>query len=88
MAIGRTEDLRCFVLGAKAFGLPEDISVPKHGSCFSTFQKTSQGLGIGLHGGLFPEEAIIGVSVLSQSVERKPVIITISGTGKASKKVN
>ena len=86
MAIGRTEDPRCFVLGSKAFGLPEDISVPKNGSCFSTFQKTSQGMGIGLHGGLFPEEAIVGVSVLCQSVERKPVIITISGTGKAKQK--
>lgn len=86
IAIGRTEDPRCFVLGAKAFGLPEDISVPKNGSCFSTFQKTSQGMGIGLHGGLFPEEAIVGVSVLSQSIERKPVIITISGTGKAKQK--
>ena len=86
IAIGRTEDSRCFVLGAKAFGLPEDISVPKNGSCFSTFQRTSQGMGLGLHGGLFPEEAIVGVSVLSQSVERTPVIITISGTGKAKQK--
>jgi hypothetical protein len=86
IAIGRTEDPRCFVLGAKAFGLPEDISVPKNGSCFSTFQRTSQGMGIGLHGGLFPEEAIIGVSVLSQIVERKPVSISINGSSKASQK--
>jgi hypothetical protein len=88
MAIGRTEDPRCFVLEAKAFGLPEDISVPKSSMCFSTFQKTSQGLGIGLHGGLFPEESIIGVSVLSQIVERKPVSITINGSSKANQKGN
>ena len=86
IAIGRTEDPRCFILEAKAFGLPEDISVPRNGSCFSTFQKTSQGLGIGLHGGLFPEEAIIGFSVLSQIVERKPVSISINGSGKANQK--
>ena len=86
MAIGRTADPRCFILESKAFGLPEDISVPKSSMCFSTFQKTSQGLGIGLHGGLFPEEAIIGVSVLSQSVERKPVSITIKGSGKANQR--
>lgn len=83
MAIGSTNDPRCFILGSRAFGLPEDISVPKSNICFSAFQKTSQGLGIGLHGGLFPEEAIVGVSVLSQSIERKPIVINLSGKGKA-----
>jgi len=87
IAIGGTEDPRCFVLEAKAFGLPKDISVPKSSSCFSTFQRTSQGLGIGLHGGLFPEEAIIGVSVLSQSVERSPIKMNLTGKGK-SKQTN
>lgn len=83
VAIGRTNDPRCFVLEAKAFGLPEDMSVPIGNSCFSILKRTTEGMGIGLHGGLFPEEALIGVSVLSQVVERKPISISISGNGKA-----
>ncbi|MDK2409691.1 hypothetical protein QHH11_08200 [Aphanizomenon sp. PH219] len=37
---------------------------------------------IGSHGGLFPEEVVVGFSVLSQSLKRNPVIVTCSGEGK------
>ncbi len=79
IAIGSTSDSRCFVLDAKRFGLPHDVSVPKGAFCFTKLQ----GKGIGLHGGLFPEEAIVGVSVLASKVDRKPIGISLSGKGKS-----
>jgi len=79
IAIGSTSDSRCFVLDAKRFGLPHDVSVPKGAFCFTKLQ----GKGIGLHGGLFPEEAIVGVSVLASKVDRKRIGISLSGKGKS-----
>ena len=44
---------------------------------------TTKNEAIGSHGGLFPEEVIVGVSVLRCSVIREPVIIRCYGEGKA-----
>ena len=37
---------------------------------------------IGSHGGLFPEEVVVGVSVLRKSVQRHPVSVFCLGEGK------
>jgi hypothetical protein len=40
---------------------------------------------IGSHGGLFPEEVVVGFSVLRKSIQRSPVIISCHGEGEAGK---
>jgi hypothetical protein len=39
---------------------------------------------IGCHGGLFPEEVVIGFSVLKTTLKRSPVIVTCKGEGRAN----
>lgn len=83
MGIGKTEDARFVVLEAERFGLPHDISIVKGAACLKAFSRTIEGEVIGTHGGLFPEEVVVGVSVLRQSVERYPVTVSCEGEGKA-----
>ena len=83
MAIGRTDDPRFIVLDKDHFGLPHDISVVKGAFCLGAFNNTIDGNALGSHGGLFPEEVLVGVSVLSRVATREPVIIVCSGSGKA-----
>ena len=83
MGIGKTDDARFVVLEAGRFGLPHDLSIVKGAACLKAFNRTMEGEVIGTHGGLFPEEVVIGVSVLRQFVERYPVIVFCQGEGKA-----
>ena len=83
MGIGKTDDARFVVLEAGRFGLPHDLSIVKGAACSKAFSRTTEGEVIGTHGGLFPEEVVIGVSVLRQFVERYPVIVFCQGEGKA-----
>ena len=83
MAIGKTDDSRFVFLDARRFGLPHDISIVRNSDCISAFNYTKNKEIIGSHGGLFPEEVVVGFSVLSQSLQRYPVIVTCSGEGKA-----
>jgi len=84
MAIGKTEDPRFIFLDKNRFGLPHDISVVKSTFYLGSFHKTISGEALGTHGGLFPEEVVVGVSVLSTVVTRSPVLVTCQGHGKAS----
>ena len=84
MAIGKTNDPRFMVLDKDRFGLPHDISIVKGAFCLGSFNKNTAGESLGTHGGLFPEEVIIGVSVLSTVVTRSPVFISCHGNGKAN----
>ena len=83
MGFGKTDDARFVILEAGRFGLPHDLSIVKGAACLKAFNRTMEGEIIGTHGGLFPEEVVIGVSVLRQSVERYPVIVFCQGEGKA-----
>ncbi|MTJ52019.1 PglZ domain-containing protein [Anabaena sp. UHCC 0253] len=82
MGIGKTDDPRFVVLEARRFGLPHDISIVRNSDCISAFFYTKDKEIIGSHGGLFPEEVVVGFSVLSKSLKRYPVIVTCSGEGK------
>jgi hypothetical protein len=82
MGIGKTDDSRFIVLDARRFGLPHDISIVRNSDCISAFTYTKDQEIIGSHGGLFPEEVVVGFSVLSQSLKRDPVLVTCSGEGK------
>jgi hypothetical protein len=75
-------DERFITLDANRFGLPHDISVLRGGGCIRAFQANQEGTFVGTHGGLFPEEVVVGVSVLRYELSRRPVIVTCTGNGK------
>lgn len=77
MAIGSTEDERFWTLDPDKFGIPHPISIPKGAVCLS-------GSHTGSHGGLFPEEVVVGMSVLQAIVKRFPVQVCCEGHGKAN----
>ncbi len=83
MAIGKTDDPRFVVLDAERYGLPHDISVVKGAACLSAFSYTEKNEIIGSHGGLFPEEVVVGVSVLRQFTTRLPVSVICDGEGES-----
>lgn len=83
MAIGKTNDPRFIVLDAKRFGLPYDISIVKNSDCITAFNYTKDQEIIGSHGGLFPEEVVVGFSVLSKTVKRQVIFVTCTGEGTA-----
>ncbi|MEM1392937.1 MAG: hypothetical protein AAF915_09975 [Cyanobacteria bacterium P01_D01_bin.50] len=85
MAIGKTDDSRFVVLESDRYGLPHDISVIRNSASFSSFSYTTDKKIIGSHGGLFPEEVVVGVSVLRKSVQRRPVLISCYGEGEPKK---
>ncbi len=83
MAIGTTDDPQFVVLERDRYGLPHDISVVRGSASLGAFSYTANAKIIGSHGGLFPEEVVVGVSVLRKSVQRVGVLISCSGEGKA-----
>lgn len=83
MAIGKTDDPRFVVLERERYGLPHDISIVRSSASLGSFNYTTSKKIIGSHGGLFPEEVVVGVSVLRKSVQRLPVLIFCHGTGNA-----
>ncbi|MEH2365247.1 hypothetical protein [Nostoc sp.] len=82
MAIGKTDDTRFVVLEGDRYSLPHDISIVKGSASLSSFSYTSNKKIIGSHGGLFPEEVVVGVSVLRKSIQRHPVSVFCLGEGK------
>lgn len=82
MAIGKVEHLPFTVLDKTRFSLPHDVSVIRGCGSFSSFSYTTKQSATGCHGGLYPEEVIVGFSVLTQSVKRDPIIIKCSGEGR------
>ncbi len=81
MAIGKTDDPRFVVLDAERYGLPHDLSIVRGAACLNAFNYTEKNEIIGSHGGLFPEEVVVGVSVLRQFTARLPVQINCQGEG-------
>uniref|UniRef100_A0A0C1N9Y3 PglZ domain-containing protein n=1 Tax=Tolypothrix bouteillei VB521301 TaxID=1479485 RepID=A0A0C1N9Y3_9CYAN len=85
IAIGKTTDPRFVVLESDRYGLPNDISVVRSSATISSFNYNSDKKILGSHGGLFPEEVVVGFSVLKKTIQRSPVIITCHGEGEAGK---
>jgi serine/threonine protein kinase len=83
MAIGRTDDPRFVFLEAERYGLPHDLSIVRSASCLNAFSYTEKNEIIGSHGGLFPEEVVVGVSVLRPFTARLPVQVICYGEGEA-----
>lgn len=82
VAFGSTDDPRFVVLTRDRYHLPNDISVVRGSASLNSFSYTADKAIIGSHGGLFPEEVVVGFSVLCRSVQRSPVLITCSGEGR------
>jgi len=82
MAIGTTNDPRFVILEAERFSLPHNVSIVRKAACINALSYTVKKEIIGSHGGLFPEEVVVGVSVLRQSVQRHLVIVSCRGEGK------
>ena len=80
--MGKTDDSRFVVLERSRYGLPHDISIVRSSASLGSFSYTNKKKIIGSHGGLFPEEVVVGVSVLRKSIQRLPVIIFCSGEGE------
>jgi hypothetical protein len=82
IAKGLTDDPRFLNLDRDRFDLPEDLSVVRSDASCNSFSYTEHGYVTGAHGGLFPEEVVIGVSCLRLCPSRSPVIVKITGSGK------
>ncbi|MBW4582250.1 MAG: protein kinase [Tildeniella nuda ZEHNDER 1965/U140] len=85
VAIGETDDPRFVVLKGDRYGLPHNFSIVRDAASFGSYSYTTNKAIIGSHGGLFPEEVVVGVSVLRQAVTRQPVMLHCEGTGEAGK---
>ncbi|QIZ72616.1 hypothetical protein [Oxynema aestuarii] len=83
MAKGKTDDPKFLVLSGDRFDLPYDISVVKGSESLNGFNYSQNQAIIGSHGGLFPEEVVIGYSVLSCQIRRSPIFVNCRGQGKA-----
>ena len=81
MAIGKTDDPRFVVLEAERYGLPHDLSIVRGAACLNAFSYTAKNEIIGSHGGLFPEEVVVGMSVLRQFTARLPIQVHCQGEG-------
>ena len=84
-AKGVTDDPNFVVLSRNDFDLPHDISIVKDASTLTSFSYSQDQTVIGSHGGLFPEEVVIGYTVLSRQVQRSPILLNCSGSGEANK---
>lgn len=84
MGRGWINDNRFLNLPSGKFGLPHDVFVAR-GDAYYTTVRNGQGIAAATHGGLLPEEVIIGVSVLQKAVLRLPIIVTCVGEGTSGK---
>jgi PglZ domain len=69
IAIGWTEDERFVHLKGTRYGLPDDISIVRGSGYLSSFSYSANKTIIDSHGGLFPEEVIVGMSILKKAAK-------------------
>jgi len=69
-------------LNPKSFRLNEPTTLALGPTYFVDWQNSSSGEAIGVHGGLFPEEVVVGLSVLLRHPMRKLLSTTITGAGE------
>jgi hypothetical protein len=81
----KTSDGSAVVLDRTMFQLSEVTTLALKSYHFSDWSKDSQGRAWGVHGGLFPEEVVVGLSVLLRKHQRKTITAKITGTGEVGK---
>jgi hypothetical protein len=67
------------------FQLDEPTTLALGHYCFGGWTTDSQGRAWGVHGGLYPEEVLVGFSVLNRKPRRLPVTAEIRGEGEAGR---
>ncbi len=82
-----SENLETVYLNPKSFRLYEPTTVVYKLGYLAEDKKKTKG-GIGFHGGLFPEETVLGLSVLFRDVIYKPITVKIVGNGEDGKPGN
>jgi serine/threonine protein kinase len=81
-AIGRTDDSRFVILEPSRYSLPHPISVVRGTDSLGSFISYTNQPVIGSHGGLFPEEVVVGMSVLRKAATRSLLIVKCQGEGR------
>jgi hypothetical protein len=84
-AYGAVEHPDLVTLDPQRYRLPHPMSVVRTAAAVNAFHHTADAETIGAHGGLFPEEVVLGFSVLSPIVQYLPPVATLSGKGEAGK---
>ena len=70
------------LLDRHQFGLPRDVTVVLGPQYLRAGRRDRDGRASGVHGGLFPEEVVLRVSVLNWNEHREPVIARVGGSGR------
>ncbi len=77
---GEVDDPRFVVLRPEEFPVPKTISILLNAEVLSNGLKSQSC--IGAHGGLFPDEVIVGISVLAKNIQRKQPLVICNGSGR------
>jgi hypothetical protein len=81
----KATDGSAVLLNPTLFQLSEPTTLALRSYHFGGWSQDSRGRAWGVHGGLFPEEVVVGLSVLLRKHQRKPVTAKITGTGEVGK---
>ncbi|MGH9853400.1 MAG: hypothetical protein ACREBD_26465, partial [Blastocatellia bacterium] len=81
----KAADGSAVLLNATLFQLSEPTTLALKSYHFGGWSKDSQGRAWGVHGGLYPEEVVVGLSVLLRNHQRKPVTASVRGPGDVGK---
>jgi hypothetical protein len=73
------------LLNATLFQLSEPTTLALRSYHFGGWSQDARGRSWGVHGGLYPEEVVVGLSVLLRNHQRKPVTASVGGTGEVRK---
>ena len=78
----KSADSDTVYLNPKSFRLSEPTTLALGPTYFVDWQNSSSQEAIGVHGGLFPEEVVVGLSVLVRQPLRKLLSAVMTGTGE------
>jgi hypothetical protein len=81
----KAADGSAVLLNPTLFQLSEPTTLALKSYHFGEGPKDSQGRVWGVHGGLCPEEVVVGFSVLLRNHQRKPVMASVRGMGEVGK---
>lgn len=84
-AYRKSSDDSLVTLNPTRFRLSAPVTVPLDNTYFGGWREDAQGKAWGVHGGLYPEEVVVGFTILKRKPVRLPVTATIKGTGEALK---
>jgi hypothetical protein len=84
-AFGKDQSGSVVVLDPTRFRLNAPTTVALDNKYFGGWREDAAGRAWGVHGGMYPEEVVVGLTVLKHKPVRLPVSAIISGTGEALK---